>query len=145
MTKTTPDFFEKIDAEMLKIMRKNLKKDMRVRDKIALGVTARLQALTPHRDELLHKIKSLPPQQAFKNIWRAADLIWWEAGDTATDYNHYSKRILLCGVMASTTLYWLNTNDKNMEKTNVFLDHRINDILKIGGMMGKLKSRTKTA
>ena len=35
------------------------------------------------------------------------DRMWRLAGDTATDFNHYSKRTLLSGVIASTTLCWL--------------------------------------
>jgi hypothetical protein len=34
-------------------------------------------------------------------LWEAADAIWRWAGDTATDENHYTKRLILSGVIAS--------------------------------------------
>lgn len=35
-------------------------------------------------------------------LWATADMIWRWAGDTAVDFNHYSKRAILSGVIAST-------------------------------------------
>jgi len=32
-------------------------------------------------------------------LWDSADAIWRWAGDTATDENHYSKRVILSGVL----------------------------------------------
>jgi ubiquinone biosynthesis protein COQ9 len=47
---------------------------------------------------------------------------------------------LLAGVMASTMLYWLNDNSTRHEKSWGFLQKRIEDIMKIGGLMGKIKA-----
>jgi ubiquinone biosynthesis protein COQ9 len=35
-------------------------------------------------------------------LWESADALWRWAGDAATDENHYSKRAILSGVLAST-------------------------------------------
>ena len=40
--------------------------------------------------------------------WRSADAMWRIAGDTSTDFNHYTKRMILGGVYASTLLAWLD-------------------------------------
>ena len=34
--------------------------------------------------------------------WQTAEALWRWAGDTATDENHYSKRILLAGILAGS-------------------------------------------
>jgi ubiquinone biosynthesis protein COQ9 len=37
-----------------------------------------------------------------------ADFIWDAAGDTAEDYNRYSKRGLLTAILPPIVLYWLD-------------------------------------
>jgi ubiquinone biosynthesis protein COQ9 len=39
---------------------------------------------------------------ALRLLWAGADRLWRWAGDTATDENHYSKRVLLAEILAST-------------------------------------------
>ena len=41
-------------------------------------------------------------QLAGRLTWETADAIWRWAGDTATDENHYSKRVILSGILVST-------------------------------------------
>jgi len=113
---------------------------MRVRDKIALGVRSRLEVLAPHKQALSAALAYLapPPRNLYlpRLVWRTADEIWRRAGDTSTDYNHYTKRILLSGVITSTTLYWLNDSSDGNEKTWEFLARRIDDVLKVGQKLG---------
>jgi ubiquinone biosynthesis protein COQ9 len=61
--------------------------------------------------------------------WRSADRIWRLAGDTATDFNHYSKRAILIGVYGSTTLIFLDDESDGLEQTRAFLDRRIGDVM----------------
>ena len=49
--------------------------------------------------------------------WRSADLMWRIAGDTATDYNHYTKRLILSGVYGSTLLAWLDDQSEDWSET----------------------------
>jgi ubiquinone biosynthesis protein COQ9 len=74
-------------------------------------------------------------------LWRSADRIWTWAGDTATDYNHYTKRALLSGVMASTTLFWMQDNSPASAASRAFLDRRIDNVLNIGRLLGTLKKK----
>jgi ubiquinone biosynthesis protein COQ9 len=64
-------------------------------------------------------------------LYDTVDAIWYAAGDTATDFNFYTKRALLAGVYAATTLCWLEDRSREMEETHAFLDRRINDIMAI--------------
>ncbi len=71
-------------------------------------------------------------------VWQTADVIWNWAGDEAEDYNHYTKRILLSGVITATTVRWLNDKSENHHETHEFLDRRINNVLKLGQGAGKI-------
>jgi ubiquinone biosynthesis protein COQ9 len=57
--------------------------------------------------------------------------MWRIAGDTSTDYNHYTKRLMLGGVYASTLLVWLDDASEGFIETRSFLDRRIDDVMKI--------------
>lgn len=133
------------DAQMLKKLPAKKMAEMRVRDRIAAGVRARLEALGPHKQAVGAALAFLapPPRNLHlpKLVWQTADALWRAAGDTATDYNHYTKRILLSGVLTSTTLFWLNDKSEDHARTWEFLSRRIDNVLKIGGAIGKLKSK----
>ena len=49
--------------------------------------------------------------------WRAADMMWRLAGDTATDYNHYTKRMMLGAVYGSTLLVLLDDESEGLAET----------------------------
>ena len=114
---------------------------MKVREKVAAGVRLRLEVLEPHKEAVRRglAVLSLPPNgaQGLKGLHRTVDAIWAMAGDRATDYNYYTKRVLLAGVLSSTTLFWLNDRSEGHEATWAFLDRRIDEVLKIGGRLGK--------
>lgn len=136
-------FSEWANARMLEKMTPAKLSKLRVRDKIAFGVRTRLEILAPHKQAVASALAFMAPPprnlQLPKLVWKTADAIWRAAGDTATDYNHYTKRLLLSGVLTSTTLYWLNDKSGGDEKTWAFLDRRIDNVLKIGQALGKLK------
>ena len=118
--------------------------NMRIRDRIALGVRTRLEILTPFKPAasaaLGHAIDPRLAAQLPHTVWRTADRLWWLAGDTATDWNHYSKRALLSGVLASTGLYWLSDTSDDHADTWDFLDRRIDNVMVLGKGIGKLKN-----
>ena len=60
----------------------------------------------------------------------APTAIWRVAGDTATDYNHYTKRAILIGVYGSTTFVFLDDDSDDMAATRAFLDRRIADVMR---------------
>jgi ubiquinone biosynthesis protein COQ9 len=114
---------------------------LRVRDRVGTCVRARLEALAPHRQAVAKSLSFLGPLRLPKLVWATAHEIWRASGDTATDYNHYTKRILLSGVLSATTLFWLNDDSAGHEKTWEFLDRRIAEVLKVGGALGRLKKK----
>jgi len=114
---------------------------MRVRDRIAAAVRLRLEQIEPHREAVRRGLAflTLPPNAALglKCLYRTVDAIWYAAGDRATDYNFYTKRLLLAGVYSSTLLVWLNDASEGHEETWAFLERRIAEVLKVGGRLGK--------
>ena len=118
--------------------------DMRIRDRIRHGVLTRIHVLEPYKEAVHASISywSVPPRQARagKMTWRTADLIWNWAGDTSKDYNHYTKRCLLSGIVASTIFVWCQNDDPELKRTTDFLDARIGNVMDFGRIIGKLKN-----
>jgi ubiquinone biosynthesis protein COQ9 len=61
--------------------------------------------------------------------WRTADLMWRLAGDTSTDFNHYTKRVTLGAVYSSTLVVWLDDQSHEWAETSAFLDRRIANVM----------------
>lgn len=116
---------------------------MKIREKIAALVMARLDALLPYRQAVRRSMALLAKPacggQVPSSLWRSADRFWQAAGDTATDYNRYTKRSLLVGVIISVTLFWLNDDSADQEATRAFLARRIENVLALGRGMGRVK------
>jgi ubiquinone biosynthesis protein COQ9 len=138
-------FSDWADRQMLARLEKTDLDTLKVREKVAAGVRLRLEVLEPHKEAVRRGLAflSLPPNagQGLKGLHRTVDAIWTMAGDRATDYNYYTKRLLLAGVLSSTTLFWLNDRSDGHEATWAFLDRRIDEVLKIGGRLGKTMKR----
>lgn len=132
-------FADWADRRMLKKLNKTDPEDLRVRDRIRTAVLARLDVLKPHREAERQAVIywSLPFRAARggRILWRTAHRIWDWAGDTSTDYNHYTKRTLLSGVLASSTLAWLDDEDS----APGFVDRRIENVMEWGRLLGKIK------
>lgn len=117
---------------------------MRIRDRIATAVRTRLEQNAPHREAVRKAMAFLAlPQNApmaLQALYRTVDEMWFQAGDTATDWNFYSKRALLAGVYSSTVLFWLNDKSEGFADTWAFLDRRIADVMKVPKLQGRLSA-----
>ena len=99
-------WFADIDAAMAAKWPAEKLATLKIRERITTLVETRIDLLAPNREALRRALAllALPTNVPFaaKLGWRAADLMWRLAGDTATDYNHYTKRALLCGIYTAT-------------------------------------------
>jgi ubiquinone biosynthesis protein COQ9 len=133
-----------VDRRMLDALKKTDPSKLKVRECIALAVRTRLEVLEEHREAerlaIAYWIRPFRKIEGAKLVWKTADLIWVWAGDTATDYNHYTKRGLLSGVLTSTVFFWLNDQSAGFVETWAFLDRRIDDVLSIGKIVGRFKT-----
>ena len=122
-----------VDAAMLAEFPPDRIAAMKIRDRIRAQLWFRLETMAPAREALRSALAILAMPQnaprALKIGWRTADIIWRNAGDTATDYNHYTKRLTLSAVYASTLLTWLDDQSEEFADTSAFLDRRLGNVL----------------
>jgi len=108
---------------------------MKIRDRITFAVRTRIEQAAPHRDAVQRGMATLAlPQHTatgLKALSHTMDLMWRAAGDTATDYNWYTKRMTLAGVYMSTLTFWFADDSDDFADTWEFLDRRIEDVMKI--------------
>ncbi len=134
-------FSAAIDRRMLAELEARDLKAMKHRQRIATAVRARLELLAPQREAVRRGLSFLasPKHAALgaKCLYRSVDAIWHAVGDTSTDYNFYTKRLLLAGVYSATLLFWLNDESAGFSETWAFLDRRLAEVIKLGGSLGR--------
>ena len=107
---------------------------MKIRERIRSLIEARLAAVAG-REEALRRalaIMAMPQNvvRAGKLGWASADAMWRLAGDTATDYNHYTKRAILASIYGATLAVFVNDESEGKAETRAFIDRRIDGIMK---------------
>src|SRR5690606_11316854 len=107
--------------------------DLKVRDRIRTLLLFRLDAVAG-REEALRRalaIQAMPQnlRRSLKSGWNSADLMWRLAGDTATDYNHYTRRAILCGIYSATLAVFVDDRSEGKEETHAFIDRRIENVM----------------
>ncbi|MBV9045507.1 MAG: COQ9 family protein, partial [Alphaproteobacteria bacterium] len=74
-------------------------------------------------------------------LYRTVDKMWRAAGDTATDFNFYTKRAILAGVYSSTLMRWFTDTSADETATSEFLAARIDNVM----TFEKFKAEAKQA
>lgn len=120
------------EAMVAKLQKLDLEK-MKIRERIFWAVRVRLSLLEAHKEAanaafsfLCYplNVPCVPPL-----LYETTHHMWVAAGDTSTDYNFYTKRLLLAGVYVATFLYWLKDTSPEHHKTWKFLESRIENVL----------------
>ena len=126
-------WFESVDAQMLMRLPVERLAAMKIRERITALVETRLEIVAPHREALRRALAILAfptnAPRAAQMGWRAADAMWRAAGDTATDYNHYTKRVILAGVYAATLAVFMGDDSEDHADTRAFLSRRIAGVM----------------
>jgi len=124
----------RIDADMAAALPNNRIGNLPIRERIRTLVQFRLDALKG-LDEALRRalaIMAMPqnlPATA-RLGWHSADAMWRLAGDTATDYNHYTKRATLGALYAATLAVYAQDKSEDRAETRAFLDRRIEGVMR---------------
>lgn len=123
-----------VDAAMAKALPAEKLAPLKIREKIRTLVLFRLEAIA-HQKEALRRAQAIMamPQNVGSAIrlgWRSADAMWRLAGDTASDYNHYTKRMTLGSIYAATLAVYVGDTSEEHAETKAFLDRRIEGIMK---------------
>ena len=107
---------------------------LKIREKIRTLVWRRFEIMGPAREAVRRALAILAMPQnvplGLRISWRTADTMWRIAGDTSTDFNHYTKRVTLGAVYGSTLLAWLDDQSEGWTETAGFLDRRIDGVMK---------------
>lgn len=105
-----------------------------VRTRIQQLVRFRLEAIAGLEESLRRALAIMAmPQNAAQSLrmgWNSADAMWRLAGDTATDYNHYTKRTILAGLYAATVTIFVGDDSEGKTETLAFLDRRIEGVMR---------------
>jgi ubiquinone biosynthesis protein COQ9 len=123
-----------VDARMEQAFDREVLAQMPIRERIRALVWFRLEAVTGLEEALRRSlaIQAMPQNLArtAKLGWQSADRMWRLAGDTATDYNHYTKRAILAGIYAATLAVFVDDESEGKAETRAFLDRRIEGVMR---------------
>lgn len=137
-------FTARADEQMLEALTRDYNlSTMKIRERIATCVMVRLRQQAPHREAVRRAlgIYALPwnTARALKATYATVDAMWRAAGDTSTDYNFYTKRLLLSKVYATTVRVWLDDATPDLSETEAFLRRRIENVMQIEKFKAKAR------
>ncbi|BBC71999.1 hypothetical protein AEB_P1131 [Altererythrobacter sp. B11] len=122
-----------IDASMVRAYGDGALGNMKIRERIRTLVQFRLDAVAKEQEALRRAlaIEAMPQNlpRSLRIGWHSADLMWRLAGDTATDYNHYTKRATLGALYAATLAVFIDDESEGKAETRAFLDRRIEGVM----------------
>ena len=127
-------WIETIDRQMILDLPPEKLAAMKIRERIRSLLQFRLEAVNGQEESLRRalSIMAMPQnaRRALKAGWHSADVMWRLAGDTATDYNHYTKRAILASIYAAALAVFVEDESEEKADTKAFLDRRIEGVMK---------------
>jgi ubiquinone biosynthesis protein COQ9 len=138
------DFFiRQIDKEMQKAVRGIDFTQIKIRDKIRTLVKIRLKINQKYKVQLAKMVQFYTSKNAIyalKNAYKTADLMWRLIGDNSTDFNFYSKRIILAKIYIRVIYCFAHDKSENNQKTLNLLDEQIEKVMKFSAFKFKVKN-----
>ena len=135
-------WIETVDRSMAAAFPPDVIEPMKIRERIRALVQFRLDEAEGLEEAVRRAmaIMALPQNVArsAKRSWQSADIMWRLAGDTATDYNHYTKRAILSSIYAATLAVFVNDTSEDKADTKAFLDRRIEGVMKFEKVKARL-------
>jgi len=131
-----------VDAAMEAALSAERLAGMKIRERIRALVQFRLDAVEANKEALRRAlaIMAMPRNvpAALKLGWHSADLMWRLAGDTATDYNHYTKRTILASIYGATLAVFVDDTSEDHAETKAFLSRRLDGVMKFEKVKAQL-------
>jgi ubiquinone biosynthesis protein COQ9 len=140
-------WIETIDRAMADSFSPEELAELPIRERIRSLVQFRLDAVRG-REEALRRalaIMAMPANVAIslRAGWHSADVMWRLAGDTATDYNHYTKRAILAALYGATLAVFVDDESEDKAETRAFLDRRIEGVMRFEKAKAKWLGRDR--
>lgn len=124
----------RIDADMAEALPATRIGNLPIRERIRSLVQFRLDAVTGREEALRRALAIMAmPQNAARTAklsWSSVDKMWRLAGDTAADFNHYTKRATLGTIYAATLMVFVADESEGKAETRAFLDRRIAGVMR---------------
>ncbi len=117
--------------------------NLRINEKIRYLILKRLKMIDNLFDRKLIlniAFKQKSPFKLIRMLFNISDEIWHISGDTSTDFNFYSKRIILMNIYTASFFYFLRDSSLDLSKTKIFIDKQIDSVLKFGKFKSKFSN-----
>lgn len=142
-------WIDSIDQELARRLTASRLNALKIRDRITILLATRLEIMNPDREALRRAMAIMAmPQNIVRGTkvgWRSADRMWRMAGDTASDFNHYTKRATLSAVYGSTLSVFVNDESPDFIDTRAFLDRRIENVMQFEKVKAQARARKEYA
>ena len=140
-------WIDSIDMEVAHRLPPETLSAMKIRQRITALLATRMDIMAPDREALRRAMAVMAMPQnlarAAKIGWRTADRNWRLAGDTATDFNYYTKRMTLSAVYGSLLVVFVNDDSEDFADSRAFLDRRIENVMQFEKAKAQAKSRSE--
>ena len=152
-TDETDLLFPQGNVDLIKFALEKLNNDLEVYckqiDLLRLPIHKRIRKVLLSKISLMKKDKLfyrsiflnlLIPKKNFSltsQLYNSVDQLWFIAGDSSTDFNFYTKRLILSGIYSRVMLFFFNNN--NQEELENILDESLKRVSKIPEIKSKLK------
>ena len=138
------EFSHWVDREMLARLEREPSEPVSLSRRVALALQLRFEVLLPWREAVRRGLSVLAmPQNAplgLRLLYDTVDAVWRGVGDHPTDFSFYTKRASLAAILAAATLYWLDDRSPEFADTRKFIDRRLSDLRRLGGLRERLAS-----
>ena len=116
----------------------------KTRDRIKSAINLRLKIASMNREAVKRSIALFSTPMYFvdgsRTLWNTADLIWNLIGDSSTDINWYSKRLILSSIYSGALVIWMDDESPDFIDTQEFVSRRINDVMAFEKIKSKIRS-----
>jgi ubiquinone biosynthesis protein COQ9 len=110
--------------------------------RVAEALRLRFEVLLPWREAVRRGLSVLAlPHNAplgLRLLYDTVDAVWCAVADASTDFSFYTKRASLAAIAAAATLYWLEDRSPDFADTQAFIDRRLADLQRLGGLRERL-------
>lgn len=138
-------WIDSIDLELARRLPPEKLNAMKIRERITALLATRMEIMAADREALRRAMAIMAmPQNLAKATrigWRSADRMWRLAGDNASDFNHYTKRMTLSAVYGSLLVVFVNDESEDFADSRAFLDRRIDNVMQFEKVKAQAKAR----
>ncbi|MCX8500682.1 MAG: COQ9 family protein [Alphaproteobacteria bacterium] len=138
------------DAAMTQWLAGEECRGMRTQERAEAAILRRLDELALNREaaRLAMQQLSFPHLNGgsglgLKLVTRTVDELWHGLGDCSTDFNWYSKRLLMAGVYLPAIVYWLSPAAPQREEIAALIQRQMERITDLSRLGKALRSRSE--